>query len=78
MALRSEEVLELMADEYPKKYEEYQAVLQEREFQAALQRKMMETRKVAMMVIRRVSLLNTVKDSFQGPNVSSIERFHWK
>ena len=42
--MKSDEVLELVADEYPKKYEEYMNVVQEREFQAALRRKMMEAR----------------------------------
>ena len=50
VALRSEEVLELMAEEYPRKYEEYQAILQEREFQATLRRKGMESKRVAMQV----------------------------
>ena len=42
--LWSEEVLELMAEEYPRKYKEYQA---EREF---LRRKGMESKRVAMQV----------------------------
>ena len=50
VALRSEEVLELMAAEYAGKYGEYQVVLQEREFQATLRRKMMESKRVAFLV----------------------------
>jgi hypothetical protein len=37
--LCSEEVLELMAEDYPQKYQEYIAVVQEREFQATLRKK---------------------------------------
>ena len=48
--MKSDEVLELVADEYPKKYEEYMNVVQEREFQAALRRKMMEARRASVMV----------------------------
>ena len=50
VALRSEEVLELMALEHPHKYQEYQTVLQEREFQATLRRKMLESKRVALLV----------------------------
>ena len=39
-------MLELMAEDYPHKYQEYQAVLQEREFQATLRRKAMETKRL--------------------------------
>ncbi len=50
VALRGEEVLELMAEDYPHKYQEYQAVLQEREFQTALRKKAMESKRMALMV----------------------------
>ena len=50
VALRSEHVLEVMAEDYPIKYEEYQSVLQEREFQATLRTKMMESKRIALMV----------------------------
>ena len=47
VVLHSEEVLELMAEDYPEKDQEYQAVLQEREFQNTLRNKMMESRRAA-------------------------------
>ena len=50
VALPSEEVLELMADDYPQKYKEYIAVIQEREFQATLRRKTMESKRIAVLV----------------------------
>ena len=50
VALRVEEVLELMAEDYPHKYQEYQAVMQERELQAAVRRKVMESKRMALMV----------------------------
>ena len=42
--------MELMADDYPQKYREYIAVVQEREFQAALKRKTQELKRMALMV----------------------------
>ncbi len=39
-----------MARDYPRRYQEYMDVIQEREFQAALRRKVLETRRVASMV----------------------------
>ena len=45
----SDEVMELMAGEFPRKYDEYMDVVQEREFQAALKRKIQETKRVAQM-----------------------------
>ena len=48
VALRSEEVLELMMVDYPLKFSEYQMVLQEREFQATLRHKMREAKKMAV------------------------------
>ena len=48
MALRSDEVLELMVEEYPPKYDEYMDVVQQREFQEALRRKVIETKRVAL------------------------------
>ena len=50
VALRSEEVMEMMADDYAQKYRDYIAVVQEREFQAALKRKTQELKRMAMMV----------------------------
>ena len=50
IGLCSEEVLELMAEDYPQKYQEYIAVVQEREFQATLRRKMMESKRMALLV----------------------------
>ena len=35
-------------EEYPPKYEEYMDVVQQREFQEALRRKVMETKRVAL------------------------------
>ena len=52
--MKMEEVLEVMAEDYPHKYEEYQSVMQEREFQAALRRKAMESKRMAMMVSQPV------------------------
>ena len=49
VAVCSDEVLELMAGEFPRKYEEYMDVVQEREFQAALKRKILDTKRVAQM-----------------------------
>lgn len=48
MALRSDEVLELMVEEYPPKYDEYMDVVQQREFQEALRKKVIETKRVAL------------------------------
>ena len=50
VALCCEEVLELMAQNYPRKYQEYMEMVQEREFQEALRKKLAETRRVASMV----------------------------
>ena len=50
VGLCSEEVLELMAEDYQQKYQEYIAVVQEREFQATLRRKMMESKRMAILV----------------------------
>ena len=50
VGLCSEEVLELMAEDYPQKYQEYIAVVQEREFQATLRKKTMESKRMALMV----------------------------
>ena len=41
--------MELMAGEHPRKYDEYMDVVQEREFQAALKRKILETKRVVQM-----------------------------
>ena len=46
----SEEVLELMVEEHPQKYQEYIAVVQEREFQATLRKKTMESKRIAILV----------------------------
>ena len=40
-------MLELMAADYPRKYQEYMDVLEEREFQTALKKKIMESRSMA-------------------------------
>ena len=50
VGLCSEEVLELMAEDYPQKYQEYIAVVQEREFQTTLRRKTMESKRMALLV----------------------------
>ena len=50
VALRSEEVMEVMMEDYPSKYVEYREVVQERHFQATLHTKIMEARRVAVMV----------------------------
>jgi len=50
VALRSEEVLEVMMEDYPSKYLEFQQVVQERHFQDTLHTKIMEARRVAVMV----------------------------
>ena len=50
VGLCSEEVLELMAEDYPQKYQEYIAVVQEREFQATLRKKTMESKRMALLV----------------------------
>ena len=50
VALRSEEVLELMAEDYSQKYREYITVVQEREFQATLRRKTLESKRMALLV----------------------------
>ncbi|KAL5474775.1 hypothetical protein EMCRGX_G026784 [Ephydatia muelleri] len=47
VALCSDQVLELMAADYPRKYQEYMDVLEEREFQTALKKKILETRSMA-------------------------------
>lgn len=57
VALSCDEVMELMAQDYSRKYQEYMDVVQEREFQAAFKRKVMETRRVASMVGRQVVLV---------------------
>ncbi|CAI8047966.1 PHD finger protein 10 [Geodia barretti] len=49
VAVRSEDVLEVMSEDFPDKYQEYMAVVQEREFQNTLQRRILETRKIALM-----------------------------
>ena len=54
VALRSEDVLELMMDDYPAKFAEYQEVMQERDFQATLHKKIMEAKRVAVMVCKCV------------------------
>ena len=50
VALPSEEVLEVMGDDYPQKYKEYIAVVQEREFQATLRKRTMESKRMALLV----------------------------
>ena len=50
VGLCSEEVLEVMAEDYPQKYQEYIAVVQEREFQATLRKKSMESKRMALLV----------------------------
>ena len=42
--------MELMAEDYPQKYQEYIAVVQEREFQATLRKKTMESKRMALLV----------------------------
>ena len=49
VALRSDEVMELMAEEYPQKYQEYMDVVEERQFKETLRNKIIETKKVASM-----------------------------
>lgn len=44
--------MELMAEDYSQKYREYIAVVQEREFQAALRRKKQESKRLALLVRR--------------------------
>ncbi len=39
-----------MVEDYPEKYEEYQVVLQEREFQATIRKNVMQTKRFALMV----------------------------
>ena len=39
-----------MAEEHPQKYQEYIAVVQEREFQATLRKKTMESKRMAILV----------------------------
>ena len=59
VALVSDEVHELMAKDYSRKYQEYMDVVQEREFQATLRRKIMETKRVASMgVLVSLSLVD--------------------
>ena len=50
VGLCSEEVQELMAEEHPQKYQEYIAVVQEREFQATRRKKIMESKRIAILV----------------------------
>eukprot|EP00731_Ephydatia_muelleri_P022121 Em0014g712a len=49
VALCSDQVLELMAADYPRKYQEYMDVLEEREFQTALKKKILETRSMGCL-----------------------------
>jgi hypothetical protein len=49
VAVRSEDVLEVMSEDFPEKYQEYMVVAQEREFQNTLQLRILETRKIALM-----------------------------
>ena len=60
----SDEVMELMAGEFPRKYDEYMDVVQEREFQAALKRKILETKRVAQMHVGgcMCDLMRTIGD----------------
>ena len=39
-----------MAEDYPQKYQEYITVVQERDFQATLRRKTMESKRMALLV----------------------------
>ena len=39
-----------MAEEHPQKYQEYIAIVQEREFQATLRKKTMESKRIAILV----------------------------
>ena len=42
--------MEVMSDDYPQKYKEYIAVVQEREFQTTLRKKAMESKRMALLV----------------------------
>ena len=52
MALKSEQVLELMAEDYSSKYLEYMAVVEQRQTQEALRQKILESRRLAHREVR--------------------------
>ena len=66
VALCSEQVLEIMAADYPRKYQEYMDILEEREFQTALKKKMLETRSIAGAWVSTYSHKHTHTHTFSN------------